>query len=105
MKRLALTRRDFLKGTAGLVAATALGPGLPSKGGAEDTAKVVLVRNQDVLGAGGEVRAPVLQSMLDEGVKKLLGKEEQPESMAGLVQEVGRGGHKEQLVAQPAYAA
>ncbi len=54
MKRLAVTRRDFLKGTAGLIAATALGPGLPSKGMAEDSAKVVLVRNQDVLGPGEE---------------------------------------------------
>ena len=71
-----LTRRDFLKGTAGLVTATALGPGAPSKGGAEDSAKVVLVRNRDVLGPGGEIRAPVLQSMLDEGVKKLLGRED-----------------------------
>ena len=71
-----LTRRDFLKGTAGLVTAAALGPGAPSKGGAEDSARVVLVRNRDVLGPGGEIRAPVLQSMLDEGVKKLLGRED-----------------------------
>jgi hypothetical protein len=73
MKRHALTRRDFLKGTAGLVAATALGPGAPSKAGAEDKARVVLVRNRDVLGPGGEIHAPVLQSMLDDGVKRLLG--------------------------------
>ena len=75
MKRHALTRRDFLKGTAGLVAATALGPVLPSKGGAEESAKVVLVRNRDVLGPAGEIRPSVLQSMLDEGITKLLGKD------------------------------
>jgi hypothetical protein len=76
-----------LKGTAGLIAATALCPGLPSKGGAEDIAKVVLVRNQDVLGAGGEVRASVLQSMLDEGVKKLLGKDESLKAWQALFRE------------------
>jgi hypothetical protein len=76
MKRHSLTRRDFLKGTAALVAATALDPSLPAKGRADDSARVVLVRNLDVLGSGGEIRPPVLQSMLDEGVKKLLGKED-----------------------------
>jgi hypothetical protein len=76
MKRHALTRRDFLKGTAALVAATALDPSLPVKGWADDSTKVVLVRNQDILGSGGEIRPPVLQSMLDEGVKKLLGKDD-----------------------------
>ncbi len=69
-----ITRRDFLKGTAGLAAVSALG--LPSKGRAADTARVVIVRDRDVLGPNGEVRAQVLQSMLDEGVKKLQGREE-----------------------------
>jgi len=68
-----ITRRDFLKGTAGLAAVTALG--MPSKGRAADTAKVVLVRNRDVVGPGGEVRAETLRSMLDEGVKALRGAE------------------------------
>ena len=69
-----ITRRDFLKGTAGLAAVSALG--LPSKGRATDTARVVIVRDRDVLGTNGEVRAQVLQSMLDEGVRKLQGREE-----------------------------
>ena len=69
-----ITRRDFLKGTAGLAAATALG--LPGKGGAEDTAKVVLVRDRDVVGPDGEIRGSVLRTMLDEGVSKLLDKKE-----------------------------
>ena len=75
MKRRAISRRDFLKGTAALVAAAALGPGVSSKVGAEDGSTVVLVRDRDVLAEGGEIRADVLQSMLDEGVRKLLGKE------------------------------
>ncbi|MGD0661167.1 MAG: twin-arginine translocation signal domain-containing protein [Syntrophorhabdales bacterium] len=69
-----ITRRDFLKGTAGIAAATALG--LPSKGRAAEMARVVLVRDRDVLGPNGEVRSQVLQSMLDEGVKRLQGRDE-----------------------------
>ena len=74
--RTFVNRRDFLKGSAGLVLTAALGQGLLSQGRAEDTAKVVLVRDQDVLGPGGEVRGQVLQSMLDEGVRSLLGQQE-----------------------------
>jgi hypothetical protein len=69
-----ITRRDFLKGTAGIAAATALG--LPGKGAAAETAKVILVRDRDVLGPEGEIRAPVLRKMLDDGVKKLVGAQE-----------------------------
>jgi hypothetical protein len=74
--RIKLTRRDFLRGSAGLVMTAALGQVLPSQAGAEDTAKVVLVRDPDVLGPGGEVRGQVLRSMLDEGVRSLLGQQE-----------------------------
>jgi hypothetical protein len=69
-----ITRRDFLKTTAGLAAAATLS--LPGDGRASDTAKVVLVRDRDVVGPDGEIRAQVLQAMLDEGVCKLLGKKE-----------------------------
>jgi hypothetical protein len=69
-----ITRRDFLKGTAGIAAATVLG--VPSKGRAAEMASVVLVRDRDVLGPSGEVRSQVLQSMLDEGVKRLQGRDE-----------------------------
>jgi hypothetical protein len=74
--RIKVTRRDFLKGSAGLVMTAALGQVLPSQARAEDTAKVVLVRHQDVLGPGGEVRPQVLRAMLDEGVRSLLGQQE-----------------------------
>ncbi len=71
---MTITRRDFLKGTAGLAAVTALG--VPGKSRAAQTAKVVLVRDRDVLTPDGKVRATVLQSMLDEGVKGLLDKKD-----------------------------
>jgi hypothetical protein len=74
--RMQITRRDFLKGSAGLVMTAVLGQGLPSQARASDTAKVVLVRDQEVLGPGGEVRGKVLRAMLDEGVRTLLGQQE-----------------------------
>ena len=77
-----ITRRDFLKGTAGLAAATALG--LPAKGKAEETAKVVLVRDQDVVGPDGGIKGDVLQRMLDEGVAKLLDRKEPLEAWQAL---------------------
>ncbi len=69
-----ITRRDFLKATAGAAAATTLG--LPKKGEAADTAKVVLVRDRDVLGPNEEIRPAVLQRMLDDGVCRLLDKKD-----------------------------
>jgi hypothetical protein len=75
-ERIQITRRDFLKGSAGIVVTAALGQGPTSQARAEDTAKVVLVRDYDVLGPGGEVRGQVLRSMLDEGVRTLLGQQE-----------------------------
>jgi hypothetical protein len=87
MKRRVISRRDFLKGTAALVAAATLGPGVSSKVGADDGSTVVLVRDRDVLAEGGEVRADVLQSMLDEGVKRLLSKEDGSKAWQALFKE------------------
>jgi hypothetical protein len=70
-----ITRRDFLKVTAGVAAATTLN--LPKKGrAAADAAKVVLVRDRDVLGPNEEIRPAVLQRMLDDGVCRLLDKKD-----------------------------
>lgn len=73
MKEKTITRRNFLRATAGTAMATALGPGLLGEARAEPTAKVVLVRNAGVLGPEGKVQEEILGSMLDEGVKSLLG--------------------------------
>jgi hypothetical protein len=70
-KKPAVTRRDFLRGTAGMV--MALGLGGSDSEAAEDRARVVLIRNQKVLGTDGRVNEPVLQSMLDEAVQTLAG--------------------------------
>ena len=68
-----ITRRDFLRGTAGAALATALGgPGLASEAKAEKTARVVLIREARVLNDKGEVQSEILQTMIDQAVKTLL---------------------------------
>ncbi len=77
---MAFTRRDFLKITAGTSAALALGcekspaakpPAVPPR--PPDRSRVVLVRDEKVLDAEGNVSAPVIAKMLDDGVCALLG--------------------------------
>lgn len=69
---LAITRRDFLRGAAGVLAGAAIGSGIPALSSAEEKARVVLVRHSEVIAANGSVRADLVQSMLDEAVKVLL---------------------------------
>jgi hypothetical protein len=76
MKEKTITRRDFLRVTAGTAMAATLGPGLLGEARAETTAKVVLIRNAGVLGSQDRVQEEILQSMLDEAVKTLLGVKE-----------------------------
>jgi hypothetical protein len=67
-----ITRRDFLRKAAGTALTAAFGSGIPWQAHAEQKAKVVLIRNAEVLGRHGKVRGEVIQSMLDEAVKTLL---------------------------------
>ncbi len=71
-----ITRRDFLRIAGGTAMATALGAGILREAQAEPTAKVVLIRSAEVLGSQGKAREEILQSMLDEAVKNLLGTKE-----------------------------
>ncbi len=73
MKEKMITRRDFLRVTAGTAVAATLGPVIPGEARSEQTAKVVLVRDAGVLGRDEIVQEEVLQSMLDEAVKTLFG--------------------------------
>jgi hypothetical protein len=68
-----LTRRDFLRVTVGTAMAATLGSGIFGEARAEPLAKVVLIRNAEVLGPQDKVQEQILQSMLDEAVKSLLG--------------------------------
>ena len=79
-----ITRRDFLRVAAGTAAAATLGGAL-TEARAEAAAKVVLVRHADVLGNDGRVRGDILQSMLDEAVKTLLGAGDPPEGWRRLI--------------------
>jgi Domain of unknown function (DUF362) len=72
MKDGIITRRDFLRVTAGAAVTAALGSGVVGEARAEPTARVVLIRNAEVLGRQGKVQGEILQSMLDEAVKNLL---------------------------------
>jgi len=71
-----MTRRDFLRGTAGLVMASGMGTALPIEVSAESKTKVVVIRHQKVLSPDGKVDGPLLQSMLDEALQVLLGEKE-----------------------------
>ncbi len=73
MKPKIITRRDFLRAAAGTAMAAALGPGIVGKVRAEEAAKVVLIRNAEAVTVQGRMQAEVLQSMLDEAVRTLLG--------------------------------
>ncbi len=73
MKEKIITRRDFLRVTAGTAMAATLGSGILREARAEQTAKVVLIRNAEVLGPQDKVQEQILQSMLDEAVKSLVG--------------------------------
>jgi len=72
MKEKIITRRDFLRVTAGTAMAVTLGSGILEEARAEATAKVVLIRNAEVLERQDKVNEEILRSMLDEALKNLL---------------------------------
>lgn len=72
--RSSMTRRDFIRGTAGAVlgvsaASAAFGRTAAAQAG---KTRVVLVRHPDALDADSAFNGPVIQQMLDEAVTKLL---------------------------------
>jgi Domain of unknown function (DUF362) len=74
--RKTITRRDFLKGTAGLLLASSGLTTTPHSATAQAKTKVVVIRNVDVLGSHSEIKRDVLQTMLDEAVCILTSKKE-----------------------------
>jgi hypothetical protein len=76
MEETIITRRDFLRVATGTAMAATLGAGILREARAEPTAKVVLIRNAEVLGGPDKIQGEILQSMLDEAVKNLLGTNE-----------------------------
>ncbi|MDH4266434.1 MAG: DUF362 domain-containing protein [Deltaproteobacteria bacterium] len=67
-----ITRRDFLRGTAGVAMTVAFPSGISATAQAKQKAKVVLIRNAEVLTVGGKVHEEILGQMLDEALRALL---------------------------------
>ncbi len=67
-----VTRRDFMRGTAGAALAAALGAGLSAEAAAPKTARVVLIRDAGAVNDKGEIQGEVVQKMLDEAMTALL---------------------------------
>jgi hypothetical protein len=80
-----LTRRDFLRLTAGTTVAATLGAGIARDARAEVGAKVVLIRNAEAVGEQGKMNGEVIQAMLDEAVTTLLGTDNAADAWRGLV--------------------
>ena len=85
MKEKTITRRDFLRVAAGTAVAATLGPVIPGQARAEETAKVVLIRDAGVLNREEIVQEEILQSMLDEAVKSLFGVNDPREAWRKLI--------------------
>jgi len=85
MKNQSITRRDFLRIAAGTTVTASLGSGITGEARAEAAARVVLIRNAEAIGEQGRINGEVLQSMLDEAVKTLLGFPEPLEAWQKLV--------------------
>jgi len=83
-----LTRRDFLRGTAGVTMGVMAGvPAIArSKAEAERRARVVLVRDPNAMDRGDQPNGAVVEKMLDDGVRSLLGTADVHEAWRTLIQ-------------------
>jgi hypothetical protein len=85
MEQKIITRRDFLGVAAGTAMVATLGTGILGEAKAEPTARVVLIRNAEVVGSDGKVQGEILQTMLDEAVRSLLGTTDSAEAWQKIV--------------------
>jgi hypothetical protein len=77
MSRRTFTRRDFLKVASAAPLAGALVPALKaSAGAADEKVRVVLVRHKDALDPSGAPNGEVVQAMLDDAVRALVGEKD-----------------------------
>jgi hypothetical protein len=82
--RKTITRRDFLKGTAGFLLAPTAITSVPRSARAQAKIRVVVIRNVDVVGPNSEIKRDLLQIMLDEAVCAIVGKKEAPAAWQSL---------------------
>ena len=71
-QRFPVTRRDFLKGTAGLIMAMGLGSSTPGRGDGRRQGQGGRHPQPQGAGSGRKIDGNILQSMLDEAVQTLL---------------------------------
>lgn len=74
--RKTITRRDFLKGTAGLLLASSGLTATPHSATAQAKSRVVVIRNMDAVGPNSEINRNILQAMLDKSACILTGEKE-----------------------------
>jgi hypothetical protein len=75
-KNRVITRRDFLRGTVYTALATSAGLPIGKNVKADEKVRVVLIRDEKVIGQQGRIDQKVLQQMLDQGISQLLGEED-----------------------------
>lgn len=101
-KPIALTRRDFVRGSVGVtLGATGIGmpqPKTVSAAEAETASKVVVVRNEKVLGLDNKVDAGILKTMLEDTVIRVTGQKTAKEAWLSLFKPTDKIG----LVSTPA---
>ncbi|MBL7075014.1 DUF362 domain-containing protein [candidate division KSB1 bacterium] len=73
-----ITRRDFIRGTAGATLALAMGLGAEGRKGVKPARKtrVVLVRDAGAMDEQGRINTRVIQRMMDQGVGALVDRED-----------------------------
>ena len=86
-KNRVITRRDFLRGTVYTALATSVGLDVPieKEVRAEEKAKVVLIRDENVIDQQGRINPEIVQKMLDQGVNALLNEESPAQAWKKLI--------------------
>jgi hypothetical protein len=67
-----ITRREFLRKTGAAAIAATAGVPLLARGEVQKSAKVILIRNENVINGGGTLNGKILEEMLDQAVTHLL---------------------------------
>ena len=72
-----ITRRDFLRGTAGMALAASLAPEIWKDAAyAAGKTKVILIRHPEAVSAEGKIQGEIVQSMVDDALRTLLSEKE-----------------------------
>jgi hypothetical protein len=72
MSSRAITRREFLRKTGAAAIVATAGVPLLARGEVQRSAKVILIRNENIIGSGGTLNGKILEEMLDQAMTHLL---------------------------------